>query len=148
MLNSLDECYRKELLRRVEPSLEKARRSLQQSRVWQDEARKSLAAGAFRSAMVSSYNGYFHAARAILYRDGLREKSHLCIELYLSSYVTKGVLEPLWIAQFSRMRSARHMDLYSFTAAPSREEVESALRGAEAFLARIEALLAATGTGE
>jgi uncharacterized protein (UPF0332 family) len=148
VLNSLDECYRKELLRRVEPSLEKARRSLQQSRVWQDEARKSLAAGAFRSAMVSSYNGYFHAARAILYRDGLREKSHLCIELYLSSYVTKGVLEPLWIAQFSRMRSARHMDLYSFTAAPSREEVESALRGAEAFLARIEALLAATGTGE
>lgn len=148
MLNSLDECYRKELLRRVEPSLEKARRSLQQSRVWQDEARKSLAAGAFRSAMVSSYNGYFHAARAILYRDGLREKSHLCIELYLSSYVTKGVLEPPWIAQFSRMRSARHMDLYSFTAAPSREEVESALRGAEAFLARIEALLAATGTGE
>jgi uncharacterized protein (UPF0332 family) len=147
-LNSLDECYRKELLRRVEPSLEKARRSLQQSRVWQDEARKSLAAGAFRSAMVSSYNGYFHAARAILYRDGLREKSHLCIELYLSSYVTKGVLEPPWIAQFSRMRSARHMDLYSFTAAPSREEVESALRGAEAFLARIEALLAATGTGE
>ena len=98
--------------------------------------------------MVSSYNGYFHAARAILYRDGLREKSHLCIELYLSSYVTKGVLEPPWIAQFSRMRSARHMDLYSFTAAPSREEVESALRGAEAFLARIEALLAATGTGE
>ena len=148
MLNSLDECYRKELLRRVEPSLEKARRSLQQSRVWQDEARKSLAAGAFRSAMVSSYNGYFHAARAILYRDGLREKSHLCIELYLSSYVTKGVLEPPWIAQFSRMRSARHMDLYSFTAAPSREEVESALRGAEAFLTRIEALLAATGTGE
>jgi uncharacterized protein (UPF0332 family) len=148
VLNSLDECYRKELLRRVEPSLEKARRSLQQSRVWQDEARKSLAAGAFRSAMVSSYNGYFHAARAILYRDGLREKSHLCIELYLSSYVTKGVLEPPWIAQFSRMRSARHMDLYSFTAAPSREEVESALRGAEAFLARIEALLAATGTGE
>jgi uncharacterized protein (UPF0332 family) len=148
VLNSLDECYRKELLRRVEPSLEKARRSLQQSRVWQDEARKSLAAGAFRSAMVSSYNGYFHAARAILYRDGLREKGHLCIELYLSSYVTKGVLEPPWIAQFSRMRSARHMDLYSFTAAPSREEVESALRGAEAFLARIEALLAATGTGE
>jgi len=144
-LTSLEECHAKDLLRRVEPSLAKARRSLEQSRVWQEEAKKALAAGAYRSALISCYNAFFHAARAILYRDGVREKSHLCVELYLGGYAIKGDLEASWIAQFSRMRSARHMDLYSFSAAPSREEVESAVRDAHAFLARMEKLLGETG---
>ena len=147
-MTSLEECHAKDLLRRVEPSLAKARRSLEQSRVWQEEAKKALAAGANRSSLISCYNAFFHAARAILYRDGVREKSHICVELYLGSYAARGALEPTWIAQFSRMRSARHMDQYSFSAAPSREEVESAVRGAHAFLTRMEKLLEKTGPGE
>ena len=144
-MTSLEECYAKDLLRKVEPSPAKARRSLEQSRVWQEEAKKALVAGANRSSLISCYNAFFHAARAILYRDGVREKSHLCVELYLGGYAIKGDLEASGIAQFSRMRSARHMDLYSFSAAPSREEVESAVRDAHAFLARMEKLLRETG---
>ncbi len=145
-MTSLEECYAKDLLRRVEPSPAKAKRSLDQSRAWHEEAEKAQAAGAYRSALISSYNAFFHAARAILYRDGLREKSHICVELYLGSYVARGALEPAWIAQFSRMRSARHADQYSFSAAPSREEVESAVQGSQAFIARMERLLAETGS--
>jgi uncharacterized protein (UPF0332 family) len=98
--------------------------------------------------MVACYNACFHAARAILYRDGLREKSHLCIELYLGSYAARGMLEPAWVAQFSRMRSARHMDLYAFSASPSREEVESAVGGTLAFINRMEQLLGESGSRE
>jgi uncharacterized protein (UPF0332 family) len=46
------------------------------------------------------------------------------------------------------MRSARHVDQYSFSAAPSCEEVESAIQGAQAFITRMERLLDETGPGK
>ena len=79
-LFTLEECFGKALLRRVDPSTGKARESLRQARTWLAEAEQAFAAGVFRSALLAAYNAYFHAARAILFRDGLREKSHSCIE--------------------------------------------------------------------
>lgn len=138
---TLEECYGKGLLRKVDPSTGKARDSLRQARTWLQEAGQAFAAGALRSALLAVYNGYFHAARAILFRDGVREKSHYCIELYLGSYVSGGLLEAEWIAMFGRMRNARHTDQYSFHPAPSREEVESAIKGGGRFIDRMEHLL-------
>jgi uncharacterized protein (UPF0332 family) len=144
-LVTLEECFGKGLLRRVDPSGGKARESLRQARTWLAEAEQAFAAGVLRSALLAVYNGCFHAARAVLFRDGLREKSHYCIELYLDSYVREGHLEAGWIAVFGRMRSARHTDLYSFQPAPSREEVESAIRDGGKFVDRMELLLENTG---
>ena len=142
---NLDDCFEKNLLRKTEPSRPKADRSLEQARVWVDEARQTLDAGALRSGLMAVYMGYFHAARAVLFRDGLREKSHICIELYLEEYVQRGRLEEEWILLFHRIRSARHLDQYSFCAAPTEDEVEFAIGHAEAFIDRIERLLQETG---
>jgi uncharacterized protein (UPF0332 family) len=143
-LVTLEECFGKGLLRKVQPSAAKARESLRQARVWQEEAGKAFGAGVLRSALLAVYNGYFHAARAILFRDGFREKSHYCIELYLGTYVKGGFLEADWIAMFGRMRDARHTDQYSFHPAPSADEVRQAIRGGKEFIERIERLLEET----
>ena len=80
-LKNIDDCFERGLLRRVEPSRTKSEQSLLQAGEWLSEAEKNLEAGALRSAVSSAYLAVFHSARAVLFRDGVREKSHYCIGL-------------------------------------------------------------------
>jgi len=140
-LFSLEDCYSKGLLRKTAPSPLKAHRSLEMARTWLREAGTILRAGAPRSAMVAIYMSYFHAARALLFRDGVREKSHGCIGLYLESYREKGLLEEEWLLQFERIRSLRHEDQYMLGADPSVAEIEEFFRTAPEFITAMEELL-------
>jgi uncharacterized protein (UPF0332 family) len=115
--------------------------SLSQAREWVNEAGYDCDAGALRSALMAAYMGYFHAARAVLFRDGVREKSHYCIGVYLESYREKGLLEDEWVLQFDRMRGLRQSDQYSLDARPTLAEVRQAVTDAGIFIDRIERLL-------
>jgi len=114
---------------------------LQQAREWLSEAEKNLQAEALRSAISSAYLAVFHSARAVLFRDGVRKKSHYCIGLYLQRYVEDGTLEEDWPMLFDRIRSVRHADQYSFIALPSVNEVQAGIDLAERFIDRMERLL-------
>jgi len=140
-MKGTDDCFGRGLLRRVDPSDEKARLSLAQAGEWADEAAKALAIGVVRSAMSAVYMAYFHAARAVLFRDGVREKSHYCIGLYLETYVANGTLEEEWVALFDHIRGLRQTDQYNLAASPTEEETTSALEGAGRFIARMERLV-------
>ncbi|MDP2753774.1 MAG: hypothetical protein Q8P40_05205, partial [Nitrospirota bacterium] len=48
--HDIEECFRRGLLRRVEPSTAKSTESLMQAGEWLDEAEKNIAAQAYRSA--------------------------------------------------------------------------------------------------
>jgi uncharacterized protein (UPF0332 family) len=124
-LTRLDECYERGLLRKVAASNDKAMQSLAQAREWVTEAGYDGDAGSLRSALMAAYMGYFHAARAVLFRDGIREKNHYCIGVYLESYREKGLLEDVWVLQFDHMRGLRQSDQYSLDARPTLEEVSS-----------------------
>lgn len=141
LLSRLDECYERGLLRNVAASHDKAMQSLAQAREWVDEAGYDCDAGALRSALMAAYMGYFHAARAVLFRDGIREKSHYCIGVYLESYREKGLLEDAWVLQFDHMRGLRQSDQYSLEARPTPEEVRQAIADAGRFIGRMELLL-------
>lgn len=144
-MKSIDDCFERGLLRRVEPSRTKSEQSLLSARDWLSEAEKNLEAEAFRSAVSSAYLAVFHSARAVLFRDGVREKSHYCIGLYLQRYVEEGSLEEDWPMLFDRIRSMRHADQYSFMARPTGEEVQAGIDLAERFIERMERLLQETG---
>jgi len=144
VLSGLNECYKKGLLRKVEPSESKSDMSMSEALNWLEEARRNVDADALRSAISSSYNAAFHAARAVLFRDGVREKSHFCVGEYLATYVEKGFIEREWIILFDRMRSNRHSQQYSFKPPPSTEEVETLLDASEDLVERIEGLLRST----
>jgi len=140
-LTRLDECYERGLLRKVAVSNDKAMQSLAQAREWVTEAGYDCDAGAIRSALMAAYMGYFHAARAVLFRDGIREKSHYCIGVYLESYCEKGLLEDEWVLQFDHMRGLRQSDQYSLDARPTLAEVRQAVTDAGIFIERIDRLL-------
>ena len=88
-------------------SNDKALLSLAQARDWVIEAGSDCDVGAIRSALMAAYMGYFHAARAILFRDGVREKSHYCIGVYLEYYCEKKMLEDEW---YSFLITCGHCD--------------------------------------
>jgi uncharacterized protein (UPF0332 family) len=138
------------MLRKVEPSRTKSEQSILQAGDWLSEAEKNLEAQALRSAISSAYLTVFHSARAVLFRDGVREKSHYCIGLYLQRYVEDGTLEEdwPWPMLFDRIRSVRHTDQYSFAALPMVEEVQASIDLAERFMERMERLLKETGSEE
>ena len=137
-LTRLDECYERGLLRKVAASNDKAMQSLAQAREWVIEAGYDCDAGSLRSALMAAYMGYFHAARAVLFRDGVREKSHYCIGVYLESYHEKGLLEDVWVLQFDHMRGLRQSDQYSLDARPTLAEVRQSATDAGIFIDRIE----------
>ena len=142
---NIDDCFRFGLLRRTEPSRSKSDQSLLSAREWLSEAKKNLEAEALRSALSSAYLAVFHSARAVLFRDGVREKSHYCIGLYLQRYVEEGSLEADWPMLFDRIRSVRHADQYSFMARPTDEEVQAGIDLAERFIERMERLIEEIG---
>jgi uncharacterized protein (UPF0332 family) len=115
--------------------------SLAQAHEWVTEAGYDCDAGSLRSALMAAYMGHFHAARAVLYRDGVREKSHYCIGVYLESYREKGLLEDEWILQFDHMRGLRQNDQYGLDARPTVEEVRQAISDTGKFIERMERLV-------
>ncbi len=130
------------LLRRVVPSREKGLLSIKRAEEWLSEARKTLEFGSYRSSLIASYMAMFHAARALLFKDGWREKSHYCIARYLEElYVKTGKLDGKWVELLDRMRELRHEDQYDVVYTPEREEAEEALKIAEEFTGIMKALL-------
>lgn len=86
----------------------------------------------------------FHAARAVLFNDGWREKNHLCISLYLKEhYVKSGKLEDKWIDLLYYQRKLRHDDQYNLNFFISSEDAEKAIETSKSFLNRIKKLFKA-----
>lgn len=93
----LDECFKKRLLRRERPDLEKCKRSIEVAAAKLDGAQRTFKHGLPDATVVLAYTAMFHAARAILFRDGVVEKSHICVVEYLKEkYVKPGRLSGYW----------------------------------------------------
>jgi uncharacterized protein (UPF0332 family) len=75
----LAECFQKGLLKRTSPDMENAARSLKLSMNNIEDAVANLSIHRYRVVAISSYSAMFHAARAILFKDGIKERGHECI---------------------------------------------------------------------
>ena len=140
-LNSFEDCISKGLLRKIPSSKEKAENSIKAAINWLNEAEKSIEADIFNSSVLCSYLSMFHSARAILFYDGYREKSHYCIARYLEeNYVNKGLLEAKWVELLDHYRDLRHTSQYSVESFATKDEAENALETAKEFLERMKKL--------
>ncbi len=139
MASKFKECTEKGLLRKIPPSEENCIRSINNAKKWLREAEKSFRNSAYLSSLLGSYLAMFHSARAILFRDGYREKSHYCLARYLEEkYVKTGKLEKEWVELLDYYREIRHDNQYGLTFIVVQKEVKEALDSAKKFLKRIE----------
>jgi uncharacterized protein (UPF0332 family) len=141
MLLRFEDCREKGLLKKLPPSEDNATRSINKAESWLKEAEKSFQGEAYDSSVLASYLAMFHSARAILFFDGYREKSHACVARYLEEhYVSKKKLEKKWVELLDHHREIRHNDQYDLSFYSSDEEAKEALESAGQFLQRIKHL--------
>ncbi len=115
--------------------------SIERSGKWYAEAEMNMGAGAYNSAISSAYNAMFHAARAVLYASGYREKSHYCVARYLEKLVEDGILDEKWVHMLDRARNVRHADQYDIGFLSTMEDAEAMLDMAAGFIDAMKDIL-------
>ncbi|MBS3164114.1 HEPN domain-containing protein [Candidatus Woesearchaeota archaeon] len=110
----LDECFRKRLLEKTRPQPGLGTKDLRQAGFFLTEATELLDLGKDAIAILALYNAYFHCARALLFRDGVSERSHHCLARYLQDrYVRTGRLDTRYLGAFEAAMELRHTVQYS-----------------------------------
>jgi uncharacterized protein (UPF0332 family) len=143
--SAFERCKDDGLLRAIPPSKPQSDESLSASERWLKEAAMDQDGQTFNSSVIASYLAMFHAARAVLFRDGVRERSHFCIARYIEEvYVKKGHLNQEWIDLLDHARELRHEDQYDATFSTTEEEAAHALKTASSFVEEMKGLLKRT----
>jgi len=141
-LSELDKCFENGLIRKTLQSKEKAIKSINKARRWLEEAEKNFKFGLFDSCLVSSYSAMFHAARALLLKDGFRERSHYCLARYVEEkYVNANKLDRAVVDLLDRFRELRHEDLYELDFFATTDDAEEAIKNAEIVIKEVEKLI-------
>lgn len=141
---SLDECFASRKLRRIHPDQLKARKSLDAAAAKLERAKALLEDGHNDAALLYAYSSMFSAGRAILYKDGIQEKSHYCLAKYLEEkYVKKGKIDSETITLLNAFREERHAIMYGFEEVEvGEDEAGEAVSAAEKFIRKADELLA------
>ena len=132
------ECFQKGLLKRTTPDMENTLRSLELSLSNIEDATENMSIHRYRVVAISSYSSMFHSARAILFRDGIKERSHECIPVYLKEKYPQ--LETL-ANILDSYRRFRHDAIYGLDFAIDDKEAKAALDSATEFLEKIKIFL-------
>lgn len=129
---SMEDCFERGMLRQVSPDAQKAEFSLKVAREKLEEAKKLAAAGFHNAALVTAYASMFHAGRALLFNDGVMEKSHYCLIAYLrEKHVHEGRLPAGIVTMMDSFREERHDVMYGLNGlkvkeSDSKEAIENA----------------------
>lgn len=138
-IKNLEDCFKFRLLRRISPDLDKSKISLEMAKERLREAEKALKLKVFKFVIIESYMAMFHASRAILYKDGIQEKSHFAIYIYLKEKYSDKI--PLHILNFLNIhRTERHETLYGLEYKPEKQDSITAIEDANLFVNEINKL--------
>ncbi len=114
--------------------MDNAHRSIRLSSENIEDAEENLRIKRYRVVAILSYTAMFHAARAILFRDGVKERSHECIPVYLKEKYPE--LESL-ANLLDSYRRFRHDAIYGLDFAIDEEEARASLESSKEFLETI-----------
>jgi len=135
------ECFQKRLLRRTHPDPLKVTKALEMAEMKKERSQDLFENDFFEESIVSSYTSMFQAARALLFHDGVIEKSHACVVAYLREHYssTLGQDKINWLDTY---RLERHESFYGLEKSNVDEhEAEDALEKSEKFLETVQQIL-------
>lgn len=138
---NVEDCLAEGLLKKDVVSPEKAERSMIKAEEKLELAKREKTAEIFESSIIAAYSSMFHAARALLFRDGYKEKSHYGLFVYIKEKYSEG-LEPRFINELNNLRLERHNLLYGLEKSEIREtESGNTIGIASDFLESVRKLL-------
>jgi len=133
-MKTIDDCFRKGL-KRIRPDIDSAKRSILTAGRHLKDAEATYGIKTYTVTLTSSYEAMFHAARAVLFRDGLKEHSHVCVPIYIS--VTYPELEA-YANILDSYRLLREKAAYGLDVEISEREAREALNNARDMLEKMK----------
>lgn len=141
-LISLKDCFKDRLLRRTKPSIDLGEKSIKQARFFLKEAEDLLDINKKEMAVIALYNSFFHIARALLFKDGIKERSHFCVARYIEErYVEKGLIDRKFLTYLDILRDVRHQTQYTVNKIEIEEDLGEMCRVSKNFIEAVVSLL-------
>ena len=132
-MNDFERCIKERRLIKIKPSKEMIQKEIENAEYDLERARNSLYEEDFKWSAVQSYYSMFHAAKALVLKEGYREKSHFCLIIALRElYVRKNKLNVEMVENLELCMNLRHEADYGLSY--HKESAETALKYAEEFL--------------
>ena len=140
IVNNVEDCFNFRLLRKIKPDAEKSRLSLELATKRINKAEQAIKLKVFDFVILEAYMAMFHSARALLYKDGIQEKSHFAVYIYLKERYRDKI--PLSIINFLNIhRTERHEAMYGLEYEANKDDASTALEDAKAFVKEVEKVL-------
>jgi len=79
---NIKECFKKRILIKIAPDIEKSESSVKTAEMKLAEAKELFSSEFFNQVVITAYTSMFHIARALLYKDGIQEKGHFAVFTY------------------------------------------------------------------
>ena len=133
-------CLEKKNLIKVDIDKDLIKKELKAAESDLKDSQDVLNAGKVKWATISAYYSMFHAARALLYSKGYREKSHFCLRAALKNlFVDKNLLEASFLDDYDTAKDLRENADYKSDF--SQSSAEQLLNKAKQFLDKTKKLL-------
>jgi len=137
----LNDCLEKGLLKKDYPDKEKSKKSLETADNKLVLAKKLFNFDILEETFTSCYAVMFHAARALLFKDGFREKSHYGLFVYIKETYSDR-LEKRFINELNSLRLERHEINYGLENIHlEKSDAEVVLKIAEEFITAVRKII-------
>ena len=139
-MNEFERCLKDRRVLAIKPSGEMIEKELEGAKYDLSSAEESLHDEDYKWASVQAYYSMFHAAKALIFKKGYREKSHYCLLIALRElYVKTKKLNSEFADNFEMIMDIRHEADYALTY--DEESARIAIENARNFLEKALALL-------
>jgi len=136
---NIKEAIEKRFLLGIKPDKKLVDKELKESDYDLSKSEKALDEEDYKWSIVKSYYAMFHAARALLFNLGYREKRHFVVGIVLEDLNKKGKLESRYVNDFNAAISSREDADYHYVY--SKEAAEDNLLIANEFISKMKELL-------
>lgn len=138
-MKEIEELFSNRLLRKIPFDQKKVIKSLKHSQEFLNQAKKLEKIMIPKVILFLSYTSMFHAARALAYKEGIQEKSHIALFKYIKLAFSKEFGKLIY--EFNNARELRHEGLYGLESVFNKEDSEHSIKVAKEFLERTKQLL-------
>lgn len=139
-LIDFEDCLKAGLLKKGVPSLEQSKAALAKAKESLGDAKFVFQGKRHNATAMMAYLAMFNAARALLFKDGYREKSHACVARYVEAKYS-GSFSVQQIEMLDIYREKRHDTQYSAVFNITEDDAAGMLKFAEEFIEKVEKII-------
>ncbi|HHD15436.1 MAG TPA: HEPN domain-containing protein [Euryarchaeota archaeon] len=134
----MEDCIRKGLLKPHSFPDETIKKELENAKRHLENAERNYKFDMMDVSIISSYTAMFHAARALLFKDGFKERSHVCLVAFLRERYPelKGYADV-----FDIYRKNRHESLYGIDYEPLESDAKAGSDSAREFIETVKKII-------